>query len=194
MHIFRKHGALDIVTPLLTPHNKESSHNAVKLMTHSGSVVCLPYDLRQPFLHFMALNNLNYIRRYTIGRVYREKKIFNFHPKQLFECNFDIITPNRLNFLIDAEVLLVASEIVSEFESLKQKQICFRINHTGLLKAIFLYCSVPKDKYKELLGLLGNFVDQKLSKFQLTSAVNSLLPWNNNSLLMELLQIEMVWF
>lgn len=142
----------------------------------------------------MALNSMiNCTRRYTIGRVYREKKIFNFHPKQLFACDFDIVSSNRLSFLMDAEVLFVASEIVNEFESLKQKQLCFRINHTGLLKAIFLYCSVPKDKYKELLGLLGNFVDQKLSKFQLSSAVNNLLPWNDNSLLIKLLQIEMVF-
>ena len=156
--------------------------------------MCLPHDLRLPFLHFVALNGVNFLRRYSIDRVYREKKIFNFHPKQLFECSFDIVSPSRGNFLVDAEVLFVASEIVNEFDSLKQKQICFRINHTGLLKAIFLYCSVPKDKYKELVTILGTFVDQKLSKFQLMSAVNALLPWNNNTLLTELLQIEMVGY
>lgn len=62
-------------------------------MTHSGSVVTLPHDLRIPFIKHVALSGVNLIRRYSVGRVYREKKCFNFHPKQLYECAFDIITP-----------------------------------------------------------------------------------------------------
>lgn len=63
-------------------------------MTHSGSVVVLPHDLRVPFIKYVALTGTNVMRRYSVGRVYREKKIFNFHPKQLYECAFDIITPS----------------------------------------------------------------------------------------------------
>lgn len=63
-------------------------------MTHSGSVVLLPHDLRVPFIKHIALNGINSMRRYSVGRIYREKKVFNFHPKQLYECAFDIITPS----------------------------------------------------------------------------------------------------
>ena len=67
-------------------------------MTHSGSVVLLPHDLRVPFVRHAALNGINLLRRYSVGRVYREKKVFNFHPKQLYECAFDVITPNPGNY------------------------------------------------------------------------------------------------
>lgn len=62
-------------------------------MTHSGSVVVLPHDLRVPFIKHIALSGIQSMRRYSVGRVYREQKVFNFHPKQLYECAFDIITP-----------------------------------------------------------------------------------------------------
>lgn len=51
VQILRKHGAYDVSTPLLTPFtNSGSPETAVRLMAHSGSVVTLPHDLRQPFL------------------------------------------------------------------------------------------------------------------------------------------------
>lgn len=97
--LFCKHGAVEVVTPLLSPLVKKSAvhSSGVRLMTHSGSVVILPHDLRIPFAKHVALNGINMIRRYSVGRVYREKKVFNFHPKQLYECAFDIVTPNRGN-------------------------------------------------------------------------------------------------
>lgn len=136
----------------------------------------MPCDLRTLFLRYIAVNGINLLRRYSIGRVYREKKIFNFHPKQNYECEFDIVTPTRGNFLVDAELLLAAHEIISEFDVLKHKNICFKINHTSLLRAIFLYYSVPTSKYKNLLALVNEFMEAKISRFQLQASVTSLLP------------------
>lgn len=82
-----------MVTPLLSPVTHVLDSSAVRLMTHSGSVVMLPHDLRKPFIKHVALNGKDRVRRYSVGRVYREKKVFNFHPKQLYECAFDIVTP-----------------------------------------------------------------------------------------------------
>lgn len=64
-------------------------------MTHSGAVIVLPHDLRLPFIKHAAVSGVNLMRRYSVDRVYREKKVFNFHPKQLYECAFDVITPNH---------------------------------------------------------------------------------------------------
>jgi translation initiation factor 2-alpha kinase 4 len=155
--VLRKHGAIDITTPLLTPYSKkDTSDSAVRLMTHSGSVVTLPYDLRKPFLRYVALNGINFMRRYSIGRVYREKKMFNFHPKQILECAFDIVTPNRGNLLVDAEILAITQEIVNEFEVLKDRNLMFRVNHTSLLRSVFLYYSIPPEKYKKMLTLIND--------------------------------------
>lgn len=176
VQILRKHGAIDVSTPLLTPFTKTTaSESAVKLMCHSGSVVSLPYDLRQPFLRHIALNGINFLRRYSIGRVYREKKVFNFHPKQNFECAFDIVTPIKGSLLVDAEPIAVAHEIINEFEVFRQKNISFRINHTSLLRAIFLYYSVPKDKYKEILDLVTELLEGRTSKLVIKDSIKSLL-------------------
>lgn len=172
-------------------------------MTHSGSVVILPHDLRIPFAKHVALNGINMIRRYSVGRVYREKKVFNFHPKQLYECAFDIVTPNRGNFvicmhtvdvpdeihffsfpgnlLVDAELISIAFEITHEIQALKQKNISFRINHTSLLRAILLYCSVPIDKYSCLFTAITDFVDGKISKFQLHSTATGIMQTSKYS-------------
>lgn len=191
VQILRKHGAIDVSTPLLTPFTKvTSSDTAVRLMCNSGSVVTLPYDLRQPFLRHVALNGVTFLRRYSIGRIYREKKSFNFHPKQKFECAFDIVTPNRGNFLVDAELLYVANEIVNEFDILKQKNITFRINHTSLLRAIFLYYSIPKDKYKELISLVTEYLEGKQTKLYIEKSVKALIPGGKDQVLDMLLMTD----
>lgn len=78
VEIFRRHGGVNLATPLLMPkagnlYNLEDS--CVQLMTHSGSIVCIPYDLRAPFARYIAWNNILHLRRYAIERVYREKKV-----------------------------------------------------------------------------------------------------------------------
>lgn len=177
VEILRRHGAIEINTPLLTPYTKStSSYSTVKLMCHSGAVVTLPYDLRSPFLRHVALNGVNFLRRYSIGRVYREKKVYNVHPKQSFECAFDIVTPTRGHFLVDAELLVVANEIVHQFEVLNHKNIVIRINHTSLLRAIFLYHSVPKEKYKSLLAIVSEYLEGRVSKMNVKDSVKVILP------------------
>lgn len=136
----------------------------------------LPANLRSLFLRYIAVNGIQLLRRYSIGRVYREKKVFNFHPKQSYECEFDIVTPTRGNLLVDSEILLTASEIVNEFEVLKEKNLTFKINHTSILHAILLYFSVPPAKYKKLLSIINDFLEEKSPKYLLQGVISSLLP------------------
>ncbi|XP_035901092.1 eIF-2-alpha kinase GCN2 [Anopheles stephensi] len=195
--LFRKHGAIEIVTPLLTPYTKQqaSRSSTVKLMTHSGSVVTLPDDLRVPFLRYIALNGIKNIRRYSIGRVYREKKVFNFHPKQLYECAFDIVTPSRGHLITDAELLAIATDVMRELDLLQGRNVFFRLNHIGLLRAILIHCNVPQDKYRELFEIVAEFLDEKISKFQLSSLVAALMGGStakvNVSYLCDALQLEL---
>ncbi|XP_058461122.1 eIF-2-alpha kinase GCN2 [Malaya genurostris] len=196
VELFRKHGAIEVVTPLLTPYAKASArNNSVKLMTHSGSIVSLPDDLRVPFMRHVALNGIKFIRRYSIGRVYREKKVFNFHPKQVYECAFDIVTPNRGNLIVDAELVSIANEIMVELNLLDpQREVFFRMNHISLLRSILLYCNVPLDKYKDLFEIVVDFLDRKILKFQLVASVNNQIAQPgikiNTAYLCEALQIE----
>ncbi|XP_058833033.1 eIF-2-alpha kinase GCN2-like [Topomyia yanbarensis] len=197
VELFRKHGAIEVVTPLLTPYTKSTArNNSVKLMTHSGSIVSLPDDLRIPFMRHVALNGIKFIRRYSIGRVYREKKVFTFHPKQVYECAFDIVTPNRGNLIVDAELVSIANEIMHELNLLdQQRNVFFRMNHISLLRSILLYCNVPLDKYKELFEIVLDFLDEKISKFQLVASINNQITQPgvkiNTAYLCEALQIEL---
>lgn len=152
-------------------------------MTTSGGVVVLPHDLRSPFIKHVALNGIQLMRRYTIDRVYREKKGFNFHPKQLYECAFDIITPTAdgRSHLVDAELISMAFELTQIIPSFTQRNLSIRINHTSMLRAIMSHHNVPVDKYSDIFGAVLDFIDRRISKFQLHSIVTSLLETSKQS-------------
>lgn len=100
MSLFKKHGAFEVVTPLLSPYLTTCQQsNATRVMSQSGVVVLLPCELRTPFIKYIANTGINLMRRYTVGRIYRDHKIINSHPKQMYECVFDIISPegSKLN-------------------------------------------------------------------------------------------------
>ena len=95
--VFKKHGALYFSPPLLLPQNNENKkvETKVKLMTHSGSIVNLPYDLRISFARYLACKPFTRLRRYAVEKVYKEKKVHGLHPKEQYECAFDIVAPSR---------------------------------------------------------------------------------------------------
>jgi translation initiation factor 2-alpha kinase 4 len=96
--IFECHGASKLNTPLLMPRSSvtpptRESVAAVAVMTHSGSIVTLPHDLRVPFARYVAWNGITSLKRFTVERVFRERRVFGLHPKELYECAFDIVSP-----------------------------------------------------------------------------------------------------
>lgn len=185
---------MEIVTPLLSPYVK-STKNEVRLMTHSGSVVVLPHDLRIPFIKYVAMQGINSMRRFSVDRVYREKRTFNFHPKQMYECAFDIITPSieskfinyiylffKLQFcfffsystenqLFDAELISIGYSLITILPDLDKCNLSFRINHTSLLKACLIYFNVPTEKYDDIFEAITDYSVKRISKFQLYSTV-----------------------
>jgi Histidyl-tRNA synthetase len=94
--VFQKHGATCLSTLLLMPQNNLYNHTdtSVHLMARSGGIVTIPHDLRVPFARYVARNSITCLKRYTIDKVYREKRVFGFHPRELYECAFDIVTPS----------------------------------------------------------------------------------------------------
>ncbi|XP_036323634.1 eIF-2-alpha kinase GCN2 [Rhagoletis pomonella] len=181
--LFRKHGAIEVDTPLLSPLSKHTNpwNNPVRLMTHSGCVVVLPSDLRTEFARHITMNGVNMIRRYCVDRVYREEKVFNFHPRQSYECAFDIITPYASSPLVDAELLSLAYEITNEIPRLREKNMRIRMNHTHLLRAILIYCNVPKSSYTDLFANIADFIEGRISKFQFHSSVTVIMEKSRSS-------------
>ncbi|XP_069688724.1 eIF-2-alpha kinase GCN2-like [Periplaneta americana] len=161
--VFEKHGAIDLSTPLLMPHNAlyNDTLSCVQLMTTTGCVVTLPHDLCVPFARFVAWNGITDLRRYSFDKVYKEQDglygceiLYGFHPKEFWECTFDIVTPNPGNLMVEAELLSIVWNIVNEFHSLKSKSLIIRLNHTSLLKAILMYGGIEEDKFTEAYSLL----------------------------------------
>lgn len=186
VNVFRKHGAIEVDSPLLSPLssrycNSSDIDNAVRLMTHSGCVVLLPCDLRTQFARHVTMNGVNLIRRYCVDRVYREERVFNFHPKQTYVCCFDIITPSTSSQLVDAELLSLAFEITSELPGLREKNIAIRMNHTNLLRAILIFCNVPKSQYGTLFEGFMDFIEGRISRFQFHSSITVIMEKSRTS-------------
>lgn len=190
--LFRRHGAEETTTPLLWPAPQRApACTAVRLMTHSGSVVQLPQNLRVPFIKQIATSQTDRLRRYSLGRVYNEKKMFYFHPKQQYECAFDVITPQRGNLLVDAECIAMAAEIATEYTRLSPKAVTFRMNHTSLLRAAMMHHCVPEDKYGDVFDVILDHLEGRATRFQLAGVLGSVLPGKPNvSALIELLFTE----
>ncbi|KAJ8673725.1 hypothetical protein QAD02_004987, partial [Eretmocerus hayati] len=177
IEIFQRHGGVCVSTPLLMPKSGplySLTDTCVRLMTRTGSVVSLPHDLRAPFARYVAWNNISNIRRYSIERVYREKKVHGFHPRELYECAFDIVSSMSNNLMAEAELLSIAWEICNELPQLQERNFTVRINHTSLLQAVLMYCGIEPEKYQDIYTILNDTRDGKFSRFQLQTHLISL--------------------
>ncbi|KAG5306395.1 E2AK4 kinase, partial [Pseudoatta argentina] len=177
IEIFQKHGGIYLATPLLMPKSIQHSNfteSNVKLMTRTGSIVSIPHDLRTPFARYVVWNNISHIRRYAIERVFRDKKARGFHPRELYECAFDIISPVNNNLMPEAELIFIIWEIFNELPQIREHNFIVRLNHTSLLKAVLMYCGVEKDKYQDIYSILQDARDGKLTKFQVQTHLISL--------------------
>ncbi|KAJ8309409.1 hypothetical protein KUTeg_014283 [Tegillarca granosa] len=183
VRIFHKHGAIKLTTPLLMPRcsQTDSNDHHIYFMDQFGRPVGIPFDLRVPFARFVARNNIAHLKRYCIGRVYRERvfrdrKVHGQHPRELTD------------FIPDAELLVLIQDVIFEFPVLQQRNYYIRINHISILYAVLLHFNIPEEKHEEvLLTLAGTKVDshnrhlitKALSNFglseQTTASLTSLL-------------------
>ena len=131
--IFKRHGAVEIDTPVfelketLTGKYGEDSKLIYDLADQGGELLALRYDLTVPFARFLALNSVGNIKRYHIAKVYRRDNpvMSKGRFREFYQCDFDIagLYPPMI---ADAEVLTVASEILSE---LKIGDFMIKLNH-----------------------------------------------------------------
>ncbi|KAG7210245.1 hypothetical protein KM043_011793 [Ampulex compressa] len=177
IEIFQRHGGVYLSTPLLMPKCGQYynfTDSSVKLMTRTGNIVSIPHDLRAPFARFVVWNNISHIRRYAIERVFREKKVRGFHPRELYECAFDIISSMANNLMTEAELIFIIWEIFNELPQLRERNFTVRLNHTSLLEAVLMYCGVEQEKYHDIYSILCDARNGKFSKFQVQTHLISL--------------------
>lgn len=99
--IFKLHGASFFNTLLLSPNNGVGIRDAgaVPMMGRCGNIVNLTYDLKLAFARYLAQNpHIACLKRYTIDKVFRQRRILGIHPKEILECNFDIVSSGSCKF------------------------------------------------------------------------------------------------
>ncbi|KAJ1529287.1 hypothetical protein ONE63_006085 [Megalurothrips usitatus] len=172
--VFKKHGAVSFTTPLLMPQGSLDSEvdSIVRLMTRWGGIVCAPHDLRVNFARYVVWNNVSCLKRYAVQRVYREKRVYGFHPRELYECAFDIVTTNPGSLVLDAELLAIAWEVASELPGLKDLACAFRLNHTALIRAALFHSCVSEDRHFKILSVCSDARDKGSLKQQLQGVLN----------------------
>ena len=168
--ILKKYGGLNFTVPSFTPANSLSKFNlnhSFKIMDKNGALIMSPFDLRIPFARYIArnlsLHNIPTFRRYAIDKVYRSR-IIGYHPKELYECAFDIVNTQTSNgqwpILPDVEVLLVLNEIIDSFDSLKNRPFTLRVNSIKLLKSIFAYFEIDEQHFDQVLRIIAESNDR----------------------------------
>ncbi|MGH0122930.1 UNVERIFIED_CONTAM: hypothetical protein FKN15_018597 [Acipenser sinensis] len=148
-------GAVKLQTPLFMPKNKKlyEGIEVACFMDHSGMLVMVPYDLRIMFARFVAKNNITNLKRYSIERVFRPRKLDRSHPRELLECAFDIVTSTTNSLLPEAETIYTISEIIYEFPVLQ-------------LQTLYKYID-QKGDLPELSPLINTLTKQKTAVAQL---------------------------
>lgn len=175
--LFRQYGGIEMKTALLSPDPRTPRKDAFRLMTTSGQVMELRYDMHLPFMRHVASEGIRHMRRYAVDHVYRSVGPSHSHPQQLYECAFDIIAPSlgRCDQLVDAEPFFIAYGLARIIPVFKGCVLSFRVNHTLMLRAIMMRYNVPVEMYSGVFETVRDFIDYRIPKFELHSRARSLL-------------------
>lgn len=201
--VFEKHGAEAIDTPvferkeLLTGKYGDDSKLIYDLQDQGGEMLALRYDLTVPFARYLAMNRIESIKRYQIGKVYRRDTPSRVRGRfrEFLQCvgynsdyrtllkysnhiydlvfvpkDFDIVGHHDL-MLPDAECLKVVSEILDQL--LDADTYVIRVNHRLLLDGILAVCGVPSEKFRTICSSMDKYDGVSITKkitFKLNSA------------------------
>lgn len=180
--LFRKMGGIEMNTPLLSYDLKTDRKDAYRLMTTSGHVGELRYDLLSPVIRHVELNGITTMRHYAVDHVYRATELSSLQPKTKYECAFAIVKPSDFkgrqrsnHHLLDAELILAAYQVMCVIPVFNEQVLSFRVNHSSMLRAIMLRHSVPQEKYSDILNAVQDYIDSRVQKSELNSIIRRLL-------------------
>lgn len=148
--LLKSRGFIQYSTPTLMPKYSASKYysrsqidDVAMLMDKNSSILTLPYDLRLPFARNIVRKNINYMNRYSIEKIFRQRQMFTdklYHPDQLWECCLDIVTPPLPQGLrlqsSDAEILNLMGEVIRSLPMLYNLQPSIKLNDIRLVKAL----------------------------------------------------------
>jgi len=144
----------------------EDSKLIYDLKDQGGEICSLRYDLTVPFARWLAMNNIQTIKRYHIAKVYRRDQpaMTKGRMREFYQCDFDIAGIYD-PMLPDAEIIRIVCEI---FEGLGwQGKYTIKINHRKILDGIFAVCGVPADKTRAISSAVDKL--DKVSDFRFST-------------------------
>ncbi|CAA9989699.1 histidine--tRNA ligase, putative [Plasmodium knowlesi strain H] len=153
---FLLHGAVEIDTPVfelketLTDKYGEDSKLIFDLKEQGGENLSLRYDLTVPLYRFVNTNNLNSLKRFHIGKVYRrdEPSMNRGRFREFYQCDFDIV--GKYDTLrTDFHILFIFWDILNNLKNVIGNFNC-KINHRKILEYMLLSSNIHKDKVKTI--------------------------------------------
>ncbi|KAI0897279.1 histidyl-tRNA synthetase [Annulohypoxylon nitens] len=152
-NIFKLHGGTPLDTPvfelreILAGKYGEEGRLIYNLEDQGGELCALRYDLTVPFARWLAMNNVQQIKRYQIAKVYRRDQpaIARGRMREFYQCDLDIAGVYD-PMIPDAEILRI---IVESFSALDQP-IIIKLNHRKILDGIFAVAGVPAEKTRPI--------------------------------------------
>ncbi|EUD69474.1 histidyl-tRNA synthetase [Plasmodium inui San Antonio 1] len=153
---FLLHGAVEIDTPIfelketLTDKYGEDSKLIFDLKDQGGESLSLRYDLTVPLYRFVNTNNLNSLKRFHIGKVYRrdEPSMNRGRFREFYQCDFDIVGKYDI-VRTDFHILFIFWDILNNLKKVIGNFNC-KINHRKILEYMLLSCNIHKDKVKTI--------------------------------------------
>ncbi|KAJ3130344.1 hypothetical protein HK098_002573 [Nowakowskiella sp. JEL0407] len=144
-----RHGAVELEPPIMVPKGglyDQTNKKPVEYLDTSGTLVQLPFDLTLPFARYIARNssNITKIKRFSFDRIYRSN-IAGGQPRNVFECDFDIVSNVATNMVADAEVLKTVAEIIESVPISNADGYVIRLNHHTILDLILDRIGIPND-------------------------------------------------
>lgn len=152
--LFKRHGGVTIDTPvfelteILTGKYGEDSKLIYNLQDQGGELTSLRYDLTVPFARFVAMNNVQSIKRYHIAKVYRRDQpaMTKGRMREFYQCDFDVA--GQYDPMVpDAEILAI---VVEGLTGLGINEFKVKINHRKILDGIFQVCGVIDEDVRKI--------------------------------------------
>lgn len=152
--LFKKHGGVTIDTPVfelrdvLTGKYGEDSKLIYNLEDQGGEICSLRYDLTVPFARYLAMNNIQNIKRYHIAKVYRRDQpaMTKGRMREFYQCDFDIAGGYE-TMVPDAECLSI---LVEGLTDLGIKDFKIKLNHRKILDGIFQISGVANEDVRKI--------------------------------------------
>lgn len=153
--VFKRYGGVTIDTPvfelreILTGKYGEDSKLIYNLEDQGGEICSLRYDLTVPFARWLAMNNVQAIKRYAIAKVYRRDQpaMTKGRMREFYQCDFDIAGVYD-EMIPDSECISLICDI---FNSLGwEGKYTIKLNNRKILDGIFQVCGVPNEKIRTI--------------------------------------------